>query len=64
MPLAIHPVLRQRQEAMEALGLVRPMDSTVVSRAKLDEAAGNKKKIVPAGSGAFIIINGRRIQYK
>jgi hypothetical protein len=48
MPLHVAPALRAREEAMEAAGIIAPMDSQGVTLQKAAEAAGLVKKVVPA----------------
>lgn len=54
MPLHIHPVLRAREEALEADGLIKPLDSVAVQTAKIQEADGTKVKVVPVATKRVI----------
>ena len=58
MPLHIHPALRAREEALEAEGLIKAIDSVAVQIAKTQEAEGTKVKVVPVA--ATRVIRGNR----
>lgn len=62
MPIHVQPALRAREEAMEAAGLIQPLDSLGVTLQKAAETAGVVKKVVPA-CGPFIF-NGISYQPK
>lgn len=55
-PIHVAPALRAREEAMEAAGLIQPLDSLGVTIQKNMENAGMVKKVVPA-SGPIIFNN-------
>lgn len=54
MPLHMHPALRAREEALEAEGLIKPIDSVGVQIEKAHEAAGTKVKVVPVAATRII----------
>lgn len=43
MPIHFHPVLRAREEALESVGLIQPLDSAAVTIKKNQEASGQPK---------------------
>lgn len=56
-PIHVAPVLRGREEALEASGLVAPLDSAGVTVQKNLEAAGLVAKVVPVAY-TYVNING------
>lgn len=47
MPLHIHPILRALEEAEEAAGLIKSLDSAGVTVQKAVESSGQSPKIIP-----------------
>jgi hypothetical protein len=47
MPTWVHPILRARQEALEAEGLIQKQDTVLVTNFKNQEAQGLRTKVVP-----------------
>ena len=47
MPLHVQPLLRARQAALEAEGLIQTRDSTLVTIQKTKESLGQVTKVTP-----------------
>ena len=47
MPFSLQPTIRAHEEAVEATGLIKTLDSVGVTIKKASEAAGTTIKVVP-----------------
>ena len=48
MPQHVHPLLRAREDVMEAAGLIQKLNSDGVNNQKSAEAAGQTARVIPA----------------